>query len=125
MNRIRLVILILITLPLCFALLIEVVNPHSFLQHTGAFLRGAVITAAVPFWVWLSWKKWDWISKVGLGTMTVAALLYWNYGVWDLCDDNWNLLESHERSDGVSLFGRCSTVFTTTNSPSIPPWRPP
>ena len=111
MKRIRLAILVLITPLLSLALLFEVVNPHSFLDRTGAFLRGAILMAAIPFWARLSRNGRDWIFKTGLGIMIVSALLYWRYGLQDLCYDNLNLLEAHERADGISLLGDCSKVI--------------
>lgn len=116
MKRLRLIAVILIVPVLCLALLIEVVNPHSFLGGTGAFLRATALTAAAAVWVRLSWRKRDWIFKVGLTTVTVAALLYWQYGFQELCYANMDLLETHERSDGVSFFGDCTTVFSRMTS---------
>lgn len=111
MKRLRLIIVVVITPLLCLALLIEIVNPHSFLGGTGAFLRAGALTAAAVVWVRLSWKRWDWIFMAGLGILTVAALSYWNYGLHELCYDHMDLLETEARADGVSFYGDCMTVF--------------
>ncbi|MBE9556990.1 MAG: hypothetical protein IMF08_09055 [Proteobacteria bacterium] len=116
MKRIRLVTVTLITPLLFFALLIEVVNPHSFLHGGGAFMRGAALAVAAALWVWLSWRKWDRVFMVGLGVLTVAALLYLEYGIEDICYDNLDLLEPGERADGVTLSGDCMTVFSRMTS---------
>ena len=120
MKRIRLAILVLITPLICLALLFEVVNPHSFVGYTGAFLRGAVLMAAVPLWVRLSRNRRDWIFKAGLGIVIVSAILYWRYGLEDLCYDNLDILEAHERADGVSFFGDCTRVFGLMMSDDAP-----
>lgn len=116
MKRMRLAILVVITPLLCLALLFEVVNPHSFLDYTGAILRGAALTVAAVYWIWLSRMKRDLTFKIGLGIVIVSAILYWRYGLEDLCYDNLDLLEAHERADGVSFFGDCTKVFSLMTS---------
>ncbi|MBE9553535.1 MAG: hypothetical protein IMF05_08740 [Proteobacteria bacterium] len=120
MKRLRPILLIAIPPLLCLVLLYEVVNPHSFVSYKGAFLRAAALIAAAGFWVRLSWKKRDRVFLAGLGIITVASLLYWNYGLWELCANNLDLMTSSEIPEGAAYYGECMTVFSRMISGGAP-----
>ena len=104
-------IALLIVPVIWIALIIEVVNPHSYLLQDGAMLRVAVIAVAIPAWLWMSWRKLDWLFTLVLLTLIIAGLLYCDYALRELCYNNSSFLSAEDISDGISLSEDCPKVF--------------
>lgn len=68
------------------ALLVEVINPHSFLNSTGAFVRAGAILMGVPVWLWFS-KRRRGVLVTGSIVLTVTAIAYALYGINTLCHE--------------------------------------
>ena len=73
-------------LAVILALLVEVINPHSFLNSTGAFVRATAIFMGVPVWLGLS-KRRRGVLVAGSVVLTVAAIVYALYGINTLCHE--------------------------------------
>jgi len=61
-------------------LLIEVVNPHSFLGYKGAFVRAAVLILAIPLWSRLSSRGNMRLRIPGIVVLSIAGIVYSMYG---------------------------------------------
>src|SRR5262245_48243022 len=80
------IIILFFSLIAVLALLIEVINPHSFLNSTGAFVRAAAIFMGVPVWLWLSKSRRGVLVTGGI-VLTVTAIAYALYGINTLCHE--------------------------------------
>lgn len=61
--------------------LMEVLNPHSFVNTAGAFIRSAIFAAGVPLWIVLSRRKKKAFLKAGIIVLGITAGIYLLYGV--------------------------------------------
>jgi hypothetical protein len=78
------IVVIFLSLVAVSSLFIEVINPHSFLNSTGAFVRAGTILMGVPVWLWLS-KSRRRALVAGISVLTVTAIIYTLYGINTLC----------------------------------------
>jgi len=62
-------------------ILIEVINPHSFLHYTGAFVRAAMLISVVPLWVWFSKRGYRRLLIPGILILTISGITYFISGV--------------------------------------------
>jgi predicted membrane channel-forming protein YqfA (hemolysin III family) len=61
--------------------LVEVINPHSFLNSTGAFLRAAGFILVVPLWAWFSKRVNHKLLIPGILILTISGITYFISGV--------------------------------------------
>jgi hypothetical protein len=78
------IVVIFLSFVAVLSLFIEVINPHSFLNSTGAFVRAGTILMGVPVWLWLS-KRRRRVLVTGSIVLTVTAIIYGLYGINTLC----------------------------------------
>jgi di/tricarboxylate transporter len=78
---------IVVFLILVLGILVEVVNPHSFLSTQGAFLRAIVLAVAIGPWVWFSKKIGGRHLLIsGIALLFFSACAYALYGVADVIE---------------------------------------
>ena len=111
LKNCRKTVALLIVPVIWIALVVEVINPHSYLLQNGAFLRVALIAVAIPVWLWMSWRRLDWLFTLVLLTLIIAGLLYSDYALRELCYNNSSVLSAQDVADGISLSGDCPKVF--------------
>jgi|GEM_PF-4899920 len=69
------------------AILIEVINPHSFLLHTGAFVRSIMILCILPLWLWLYGNEKSKVKYPGCVILVLASSVYLIYAINSLRQD--------------------------------------
>lgn len=67
------------------ALIIEVINPHSFLETTGAFFRVFIIGIAIAIWFYKTRKSHPGLFLPGLIALIILGGSYLLYGFSSLC----------------------------------------
>ena len=67
------------------ALIIEVINPHSFLGTTGAFIRVLLIGIAIAIWFYKIRKTHSGLFLPGLIVLIILGTSYLLYGFSSLC----------------------------------------
>ncbi len=67
------------------ALIIEVINPHSFLGTTGAFVRVFLIAAVTAYWFYKVRKPHPGLFFPGLIVLIILGVSYLLYGFSSLC----------------------------------------
>lgn len=61
--------------------LVEVINPHSFLDSTGALLRAAGFILAMPLWAWFSKRGNRKLLILGILILAISGITYFISGV--------------------------------------------
>lgn len=64
---------------------IEVINPHSFLLTTGAFVRVAILLVSLVVWIWFSKKNEGQFLISGSTLLLLTACAYLWYGINSYC----------------------------------------
>ena len=88
MNKIKLSLTI-ITALLFIAVLIEVINPHSFLSTDGAFARVVALLVGAACWYLFFKNTQSKLVITGIVILFIAAMLYFFYGVSSFCQNKY------------------------------------
>lgn len=100
---------IFISLVSLLAVLIEVINPHSFLNSSGAFVRAGAILIGLPVWIWISKKENKYYLVFGGVVMMVTAISYLLYGISSLCQETY--YEKHKGVNAIEEPYNCKEIL--------------
>lgn len=81
MKTFKIALLIALFLLASVAFLVEILNPHSFLQAHGAFLRALALFIAIPIWIAFSKKESGQFLILGIVLLSVMSGAYLLYGI--------------------------------------------
>lgn len=84
MKTFHMILFVLIVVIALLGIAIEVVNPHSFLNAKGAFLRVTGILITIPIWVWVSNKGEKRLKVPGILFLLATSMAYLWFGFSDL-----------------------------------------
>lgn len=84
MKIFHIILFVIIAVIALLGIAIEVINPHSFLNATGAFIRVAGILTIMPIWMWLSHKGEKRLKLPGILLLLVTSMAYLWFGFSDL-----------------------------------------
>lgn len=88
MDRIKLSFLVVFAV-LLVEVLIEVVNPHSFLGTIGAFARMTVLLVGAVLWYIFFKNTQSKLVKTGVAVLVIGAVLFFFYGLNSYCQDTY------------------------------------
>ena len=66
---------------------VEIINPHSFLGTTGAYIRGILLLVGVIVW-WNFLENFK-IRLIGLILLVIMSFLYFYYGTTSFCQSTY------------------------------------
>lgn len=84
MNKVSVVFGVMV-LVILLGLVIEVLNPHSFLQTMEAFVRVIILLVSSVVWVWYSKKNNTRLLVAGSILLLLSACAYLWYGINSYC----------------------------------------
>jgi membrane-bound ClpP family serine protease len=71
------------------AVLIEVINPHSFLGTAGSFIRVVLLLVGATVWYKLSQGTQSELTSAGTIVLLITAALYFFYGLSSFCQNKY------------------------------------